>query len=67
MFSSSTGVEEAQSRALSLLSQQVRGQAYTLAIADGFTLIGWAVVAYLLMMLLIRPHKISYNDLRKMP
>lgn len=42
----STGVDEAQYRALSLLSQQVRAQAYTLAVSDGFILIGWVVIAY---------------------
>ena len=62
----STGPEEAQDRAVGILSQQVRAQAYTLAIADGFILIGWMVVAYLLLMLLLRPGKISYKDLRNM-
>jgi DHA2 family multidrug resistance protein len=62
----STGAEEAQSRAVGILSQQVRAQAYTLATADGFTLIGWMVVIYLVMMLFLRPGKITYMDLRKM-
>ena len=62
----SAGPEEAQSRAVGILSQQVRAQAYTLAIGDGFILIAWVVVGYLLMMLLLRPGKISYKDLRKM-
>jgi DHA2 family multidrug resistance protein len=62
----STNPEEAQSRAVGILSHQVRGQAYTLATADGFTLIAWIVVAYLLLMLLMRPGRISYKDLRKM-
>jgi len=62
----STGAEEAQSRAVGILSQQVRAQAYTLATADGFVLIGWLVVIYLVMMLFLRPGKITYKDLRKM-
>jgi DHA2 family multidrug resistance protein len=62
----STGPEEAQSRALGILGQQVRAQAYTLATADGFMLIGWMVVAYLTLMLFMRPGRISYKDLRKM-
>ena len=62
----STGAEEAQYRAVGILSQQVRAQAYTLATADGFILIGWMVIAYLTMMLFLRPAKISYQDLRKM-
>src|SRR5262249_47263442 len=45
----SSGPEEAQGRALEILGRQVRAQAYTMAIADGFVLIGWIVVAYLLL------------------
>jgi DHA2 family multidrug resistance protein len=66
MLPVSTGPEEALSRAIKLLSQQVRAQAYTMAIADGFILIGWMVVAYLLLMLLLRPPKISFKDIRSM-
>jgi len=66
MLPGSTGPEEAQYRALGILSQQVRAQAYTLATADGFLLIGWLVVAYLVMMLFLKPGKFSYRDLRKM-
>jgi len=62
----SIGFDEAQGRAVGLLSQQVRGQAYTLATADGFVLIAWVMVGFLLMMLFLRPDTISYNDLRKM-
>ena len=62
----STGPEEAQYRAVGILGQQVRAQAYTLATADGFILVGWVVVAYLILMLLLRPGKFSYMDLRKM-
>ena len=63
----STGLDEAQARAVGLLSQQVRGQAYTLATVDGFVLIAWVMLGFLLMMLFMRPDTISYNDLRKMP
>jgi DHA2 family multidrug resistance protein len=62
----SASSEEAQYRALGILNRQVRGQAYTLAIADGFILIGWMAVAYLVLMLLLRPPNISYKDLRNM-
>jgi len=62
----SAGAEEAQSRAVGILSQQIRAQAYTLATADGFILIGWMVVGYLMMMLFLQPGKISYKDLRSM-
>jgi len=62
----SNGSEEAKHRALDLISQQVRAQAYTLAVSDGFVLIGWVVVGYLFLMLLMRPNRISYKDLRNM-
>ena len=62
----STGQQEALQRAATILGLQVRAQAYTLATSDGFILIVWVVIAYLLMMLLLRPGKISFNDLRKM-
>jgi len=66
MFSGSAGPDEAQNRAIGILGQQVRAQAFTLATADGFLLIGWMVVLYLLLMLFLRPAKISYRDLRQM-
>jgi MFS transporter, DHA2 family, multidrug resistance protein len=62
----SGGIEEAQERAIAILNQQVRAQAYTMAIADAFILIAWVAVAYLLLMLFLRPGKFSYKDLRKM-
>ena len=45
--SGSAGPEEAQYRAVGILSQQVRAQAYTMAIADGFILIGgwWSLIS----------------------
>jgi MFS transporter, DHA2 family, multidrug resistance protein len=65
-FSLSAGSDEAQSRAIDILSQQVRAQAYTMAISDGFVVIGWMVVVYLLLLLFLRRAKFSYKDLRKM-
>jgi DHA2 family multidrug resistance protein len=66
LFPGSTGPSESQARAVALLNQQVRAQAYTLASADAFVLIGWVAVAYMLLMLFLRPGKISYKDLGKM-
>jgi DHA2 family multidrug resistance protein len=62
----STGLEQAQHRAIGILTQQVGAEAYTLAISDGFILVGWMVVAYLLLTLCLRPAKFSYKDLRSM-
>lgn len=66
MLPGSAGPDEAQSRAIAILSQQVRAQAYTLAIADGFILVCWMAVVYLVLMLFLRPPKLSFLDLRKM-
>jgi DHA2 family multidrug resistance protein len=63
---STEGQEEARHRAAAILGLQVRAQAYTLATSDGFVLIVWVVIVYLLMMLLLRPGKVTFNDLRKM-
>ena len=66
LLPSSSGAEEAQSRAVALISQQVRAQAYTMAVADCFVLIGWIVVAYLVLMSFLRPAGISFKQLRSM-
>ena len=66
-FGRSSGTEEARYRAAEALGLQVRAQAFTLAISDGFVLIAWTVVIYLMMMLLLRPIAISYGALRRMP
>jgi DHA2 family multidrug resistance protein len=66
VFGESTGQEEAQNRAVGILNQQVRAQAYTMAVADAFLLICWVVAAYLLLMLFLRLSRISFKDLRNM-
>jgi DHA2 family multidrug resistance protein len=66
VLSRSTSGQEAQQRGATLLGLQVRAQAYTLATSDGFVLIVWVVIVYLFIMLLLRPGKITFNDLRKM-
>lgn len=66
LLPSSNGPDEAQSRAIGILSQQVRGQSYTMAISDGFVVICWMVVLYLLLLLFLRRAKFSYKDLRKL-
>jgi DHA2 family multidrug resistance protein len=62
----STDGQEAMQRAAVTLGLQVRAQAYALATSDGFVVIVWLVIAYLLLMLFLRPAKISFSDLSKM-
>lgn len=64
LYPASTGSQDAQNRAIDVLNQQVRGQAYTLAIADGFVAIVWISAAFLFVIPLMRPITISYKDLR---
>jgi DHA2 family multidrug resistance protein len=66
LLSGSSGLPEAQQRAVGILGQQVRAQAYTLAIGDAFVLIAWTVVGYLLLMLFLKPNKFSFKLLRSM-
>ena len=66
LFPASAGSDEAQGRAMSLLGLQVRAQAYTMAVSDGFVVICWMIVVYLLLLLFLRPAKFSYKDLRKL-
>jgi MFS transporter, DHA2 family, multidrug resistance protein len=66
-FGKSSGTQQAQYRAADILGAQIRAQAFTLATSDGFVLIAWAVVVYLMMMLLLRPIAISYRALSRMP
>jgi MFS transporter, DHA2 family, multidrug resistance protein len=67
VFANSAGADQSQGRAVALLSQQVRAQAFTESIADGFVLMCWVVVGFLIAMLFMRPGILSYKDLRKMP
>jgi MFS transporter, DHA2 family, multidrug resistance protein len=66
VLADSSGLDEAGHRAVAIMSQQVRAQAYTLATSDGFVLIGWVVAGYLLIMLFLKPGRLSYKDLRNM-
>jgi len=50
----SVGQDDANARATALLADAVQKQAYVLAFIDGFMVLGFAVIAVLLMMLLLR-------------
>lgn len=59
----SNGAEGAGARAVGLLALQVRQQAYTEAVADGFILCAWAVIICLLVVSLLESPPITYRDL----
>jgi MFS transporter, DHA2 family, multidrug resistance protein len=67
VFPSSNGAEGASARAVELLSLQVRQQAYTQAVIDGFTLCAWSVIVCLVTVLLLKRPPITYRDLETVP
>jgi DHA2 family multidrug resistance protein len=62
MTPGSSGQEEAQRRAVTLLGGQVRQQAYALAIADGFITIAWVAVGIIVLIALMRKMKIFFDS-----
>jgi MFS transporter, DHA2 family, multidrug resistance protein len=63
VFSKSSGLPAATGRAIGLMSDRIRLQAYTLSIIDGFYLVGWACVIALLLVALLRESPMNYGDL----
>jgi len=62
LFSGSSGMEEAQGRAVVALSSQVRQQAYTLAFADGFLVIVGACICIIVMIALAKQTRIYFDS-----
>jgi MFS transporter, DHA2 family, multidrug resistance protein len=63
VFSKSSGLPAATSRAIELIGARVSLQAYTLSIIDGFYLVAWACVVALLITASIRRLPLNYGDL----
>lgn len=57
----SSGIEDAQGRAVALLAFQVRREASTLAFADAFVLIALACTLFIVTLALMKPMKIYYD------
>jgi DHA2 family multidrug resistance protein len=58
----SSGLEEAQGRGVIALNAQIRQQAYTLAISDGFTTIVWFCIGIILMIALMKKTRIYFDS-----
>jgi len=58
----SSGMDEAQGRAVALLGGQVKQQAYTLAYLDGFMTIAWLCVGIITLVALLKPMKIFFDS-----
>jgi DHA2 family multidrug resistance protein len=58
----SSGMDEAQKRAVALLGGQVKQQAYTLAYLDGFILIAWVCVGIIALIALMKQMMILFDS-----
>jgi DHA2 family multidrug resistance protein len=63
----SSGADDASARAVGLLALQVRQQALTQALIDGFVLSAWAVLLCLFLILCLQRTPITYGDLDAVP
>jgi DHA2 family multidrug resistance protein len=61
----SAGATAATGRAIDLVAERLRLQAYTLTIIDGFYLVAWVCVLGLVLCALIRRPPLSYGDLAR--
>jgi MFS transporter, DHA2 family, multidrug resistance protein len=59
----SSGVATAGARAVDLIGDRVRLQAYSLSIIDGFLLIAWSCACALIFVALLRKSPLNYGDL----
>ncbi len=63
VFAKSAGLAAAIGRAVGLVSDRVRLQAYTLTFNDGYYLVAWACVGVMLLVALMGKSPLSYQDL----
>jgi MFS transporter, DHA2 family, multidrug resistance protein len=61
----SSGLDEGQARSLGLLQAQVRKQAATLSDLDGFVLLEWSIVLFLVLAVFLKPFSANYRLLSK--
>ena len=59
----SSGMVAAGARAVGLIEDRLRLQAYSLSIVDGFLLIAWSCVCALILVALLRKSPLNYGDL----
>ena len=53
-------------RAVDLLGNRLRLQAYSLSLIDGFLLIAWSCVCALILVALLRRYPLNYGDLSEL-
>jgi DHA2 family multidrug resistance protein len=67
LFSNSSGLEEAQARAILVLGNQIKLQAYTLAYIDAFTVIATVAAVIMVLIAFMKPMKIYYDSSASTP
>lgn len=63
LYAKSFGVATAGARAVDLISDRLRLQAYALSLIDGFFLLAWSCVCALILVALLRRSPLNYSDL----
>jgi len=66
VYAKSSGIAAAGERAVDLLGNRLRLQAYSLSLIDGFLLIAWSCVCALIIVALLRRYPLNYGDLSEL-
>ena len=66
VYAKSSGMAAAGERAVDLLGNRLRLQAYSLSLIDGFLLIAWSCVCALILVALLRRYPLNYGDLSEL-
>ena len=63
LYAKSFGMAAAGARAVDLISDRLRLQAYSLSLIDGFVLLAWSCVCALILVALLRRSPLNYSEL----
>lgn len=66
VYAKSSGMATAGVRAVDLIGDRTRLQAYSLSLIDGFLLVAWSCVCALILVALLRRYPLNYGDLSEL-
>jgi MFS transporter, DHA2 family, multidrug resistance protein len=66
VYAKSSGMAAAGDRAIDLIGNRLRLQAYSLSLIDGFLLIAWSCVCALIIVALLHRYPLNYGDLSEL-
>lgn len=66
LFAKSSGLAQSTGRAVDVVGERLRLQAYTLSLNDGFYLVAWTCAIALLFVAALRQSPLKYGDLSAM-